>query len=90
MEGIMKSRALRRYHLQRTKQQVKKFWRFRYSERWPDFPISLRDIGVSANTKQICSKRCCGNQRQHEGHSLQELKQIENFKEQLRDLNGEH
>lgn len=55
--------AIRRHHVERIKQKVRKMLRF-----WPpEREVTDKEVGFLANTRCPCSKECCGNPRRYFG-----------------------
>jgi len=76
----MRDRAFRRFQESKKKKWVKKnFQHYRLNE------LSDRDIGMFAHSPKICSCWMCGNARETEGDTLQEIKNKNILKQELSD-----
>lgn len=67
-------RAIRRHHRERLKAKRKRYWG--YPQKYYDgrLLMSAQQLSVVTRTPHPCSCRGCGNQRQFEGRTLQELR----------------
>ena len=61
------SRSLRRHHRERVKAKARAVQKL-----WGKKP-NPRSTGKVADNLALCSGYCCGNQRQHEGPTRQEM-----------------
>jgi len=71
--------AIRRHHMERIKQKVRKMLRWRLPER----EVIDKQVGILTNTRCPCSRECCGNPRRHfEELTRQEIRANEENEEE--------
>ena len=81
-EGI---RSIRRHHITRIKNKVKKYYGIRTWIREHDNPNLV--IGYRANTHTPCSCVMCGNPRKHFGErTISEIRHIQIMKDEIDEI----
>jgi len=67
----MKERAIRRHHIARLKKKRQHYWLG---------GLTLRSLGIAANTPKPCSCYACGNPRRHFGRrTIQERRHSDGY-----------
>ena len=72
-------RTRRRHHVLRLKKARR---HYHACDQWQHHKL----LGIAVHTPQLCSCRCCGNQRDWEGRTIQERKQLDMMKDQVSEV----